>query len=100
MVDPVAVHEGRALGPGKLHRDLASEPTLDIEGGIVEHRLARGRIGVELARRRGDLGEVRRVGRGPPGGLADPARRRAAGGDELASRRQCHRLASRLEVLI
>ena len=81
---PLPRDEGRAFGPRELGRDLARQPGLDVERGVVEHRLARRRIGVELAERRRDLDEVGRRRLRPRRRLADPARRRAAGRHQLA----------------
>jgi len=58
----IAAHERRALGLGEFHRDLVRQPLLDVEQRIVEHRLARRRIGIELTHRRRDLVEHRRIG--------------------------------------
>src|SRR3546814_18642953 len=49
----------RSFGAGEFHGDLAGEPAFEVEPGIVEHRLARRRIGVEIAARRGDFSELR-----------------------------------------
>ena len=80
----VARDEGGALGPSELCRDLARQPGLDVERRIVEHRLARRRIGIELAERRRDLVERRRVRLRPRRRLRDPAAFGAAGRHQLA----------------
>ena len=84
LVGARTADEGRPLGAGEFQRDFAGEPVLQIEAGIVEHRLAGRRIGIEFARRRRDLGKFGRVGLGPCGGFADPAAGGPAGGHQLA----------------
>src|SRR3546814_2369295 len=74
LVNAIAMDEGGAFGAGEFHGDLACKPAFEIETGIVEHRLARRRIGVELAAGRGDFGKLRRACFGARGSLADPAR--------------------------
>ncbi len=71
---PLPDDEGSPLRPGELGRDLVREPGLDVEGRVVEHRLARRRIGVELAEGRRDLVEDRRIRLRPRRRLRDPAR--------------------------
>ena len=84
LVGARTADEGSPLGAGEFQRDFAGEPVLEIEAGIVEHRLAGRRIGIEVARGRGDLGKFGRVGLGPCGGFANPAAGGAAGGHQLA----------------
>ena len=52
---------------------LLGDPLVDVDGAVVEQRRGRGRHGVELHGREGELGERRRVGLGTRGGLGDPA---------------------------
>ena len=83
-VRPVAGHERRSFRDRELAPQLLGQPVLDVEHRIVEHRLARRRIGVKLARRRHNLGKAARRGLWPRRRLADPARAHRSGRDQLA----------------
>ena len=83
-VGPAAVDEGVALGGGELVRDLGRQPALHVEGRVVQHGLGGGRVGVELAHRRGDLGEGRRARFRPGVLLAHPAGLHPADRHQLA----------------
>src|SRR3546814_3226667 len=72
------------VGTGELDGNLACQPALDVESGIVQHRLACRRVGEQVAHRRGDFGTGRRRRLGASAVLRRPARCHPAGPHQLA----------------
>src|SRR3546814_5785569 len=73
------------FGTGELDGNLACQPALDVESGIVQHRLACRRVGEQVAHRRGDFGKGRRRRLGASAVLRRPARRSEEHTSELPS---------------
>ena len=83
LIIAIARDERGALLAGESFFHFAGDPFLEIDEAVVEQRLRRGEIGVELGGREFEQGERRRRSLRARAGFADPAR---------ASRRQADRL--------